>query len=272
VFGIENKKAAELQKNQLGRYQKFLSSLGLPNLLVFLAPSSYELPDEEFRKLDRQSFVPLTYREVIQWAEECLKESNLSEFERDYLIAFLEFIGELELKPFTNEELAALAMSRSYQDAVMKASKIVAELARDKRPEKSTTLGFVLTRTNSFSGFSLPIYTGIRFDTEGYFNDPLLEGQPELLAYVKDDEIDSEKAARTNGRLEEIANNTGWVEPLGARLEYFRRDRENQKQCRLAIRRKLGDFTSKDPAEIIDWLKRASSQLEEVLSALKVAI
>jgi hypothetical protein len=280
AIGIENKKTAGLGKDQLLRYQDGLCKEGLPNLLVFLSPSSYPLPMEELGRLDRQRFVRLDYGEVIRLAKECLKASGQSGFEHDYFEAFLEFMGELEMKPFSNEELTALAMNRSYQDAFGKARSIVAKLAGDDRPERNSTSSFWLTWTNRFPEFSLPIYRGIRLDNNWYFDEPLLGGKPEVLAYVKDDETNAQKAEKTNRRLKDAAYNAGYIDSLGAgyidslsaKVKYFERDPGNQKQCRLAIRRPLGDFADEDPEEIVGWLKDATARLEEVLRTLKEPI
>ncbi len=92
------------------------------------------------------------------------------------------------MKPFNDEDLAALVQHRLYRTALGKAFEMVAKLGKVERSD----MGYVLVKRDVFSGFS--IYLGIRYDTDWYFDIDLLNGGPELIAYLKDDETDSVKA------------------------------------------------------------------------------
>jgi hypothetical protein len=263
ALGIENKKAAPLQINQLTRYQKYLRSQYSQNLLVFLAPRAYPLTAEERSKLNRERFISLDYKQLIDWADEYLRQPDLTNFKQLYFNAFRDFIGELEMKPFSTEELSALLQHEMYQSARKKAEQVVAKLGT---PEKPDWAGFALT---SRGKAPFPLYIGIRYacSAKWYFHEPLMDGQPELIAYVKDCEKDSEKAELVNVQLEQASKRLGYVKSLGAKLEYF--PRRKAEECRLAIRRSLGAFVGKDPADISAWLDQAANQLGQVLTTVK---
>jgi hypothetical protein len=264
ALGIENKIFAPLQEDQLVRYQHYLRNQNAHYFLIFIAPSAYKLSEEELRKLERERLLPLSYKQLLDWTTEYLHQPGLVEFERRYFTAFCEFIGELEMKPLSNVDVSALLEHNTYWSARKKVEEVIAKLGNC---EKHGGFALVWKGDDPF-----PLLAGVRYsdsDPRSYLHFPLLEGQPEAIAYVKDCEKDSTKADHVNLHLEQCAKN-GYIESLGARLEYF--PRRKSEECRLALRTPLAHFVEKDPAKILDWLARATTQLEEILRTAGVLL
>jgi PD-(D/E)XK nuclease superfamily len=259
TLGIENKKNAVLQENQLTRYDNYLRKKSVPFLLVFLAPSNYLLAIKEVEHLRR--FVSLTYKVLNGWTNEYLIKGALSDLERHYFGEFNYFTGELEMKPLSNDEIGALIQHKVYRNAVNKLTDAMRILGPVEQSEK----GFVLVGREIFVGYS--VYRGIRYDTEWYFGAPLLNGGAEAIAYVKDQENDSKKAEDVNHYLELEAEKTGYIESLKAQLEYYARIEPNE--CRLVLRRPLVDFGDQDASHAIEWMSTATTRLEEILQAAR---
>jgi hypothetical protein len=261
-IGIENKKAAELQENQLSRYEECLESLQLPYLLLFLAPSTYPRVGNDLKKQDQ--FAQIDYTQVRDWTTEYLRNHNLSQFEHRYFKEFLIFTAELEMKPFSNEEVSVLSTLRVACEARDKAVWIVSDLAKpsgNKLENHAEKMGFVLACIGDIAE-SLPVYAGFRFfvDETGYFDAPLLRG-PEVLAYVTEVKR-SQQGNRAYSLLKQVANSPDLIKS-DPRLEYFPATSPG-KQSVLAIRKPLAEFVGKESTEILNWLLDATAQLHKI--------
>lgn len=261
VIGIENKKTAGLQANQLKRYETYLSQKREKYLLIFLAPSRYELPEGTMSSPER--FVKLSYKSLTDWTDEYLRRDGLSPFESCYFQEFCDFTGELEMKPLSHEELIALGRYKSSLEAYKKIREIAAQLGR---PESSRD--YILVRKETIPGF--PIYLGFRLTSDGYFNAPLLSDVGEVIAYVKDEEADSDVADKFGLIFEKDLANFGSANDINSKCEYF--PRYGQDECRLAFRKSLVDFVGQDPSRITDWIHEKASSLQRILEAAQASV
>lgn len=264
VLGIENKKTAGLQENQLTRYQTYLRLRQESEnyVLIFLAPSKYKLPDAAL-PANPERFVKVTYKSLTDWTTQYISVPGLPDFERRYFEEFRNFTGELEMKPLSNEELIALGWYKSSLEAYKKIQELASGLGKlESSPD------YILVRKEQVTGF--PVYLGFRLTKDWYFNAPLLDQGGEVVAYVKDEEADSEIAREFGRVLREAVANPGQANDLGSKCEYF--PRREKDECRLAFRRALVDFVGQEPSRITDWLNEKASFLQGILEAAQASV
>ena len=242
-YQIENKKWAGLQPSQLIRYHESIRHRNSGNhRLVFLGPSNYKLPDSE----KPEGLVVISYKDLIKWIDEEYVETDSCE--REYLEHLKSYFEAVEMKPFSKDEVQSLVY---FSGAEKKMMEVVRQLSDDfgtlkkPQPAKGNFLLGHLSRDN----FSM--YYGIRYGSEWYFKEPLLENSPELIVYLKDtwDDVDQEKY---NLKLNYIYNNIP-KDPKHFRIDHY--PRKGKDECRLAIRKPLIDFEGKDISEILKWFR-----------------
>lgn len=259
VIGIENKKWAGLQDNQLHRYAKALQKQSNNYRLIFLAPTKYFLPEE----WKPENLFIITYKQVIDWIR--IKQSNFekNDFEKTYFDQLLAYLEDLEMKPLQDKEIESLL---HYFSCEKKLRAILEELK-----EKDEYIEFSGGRFMLFSRFkkeydNIPFYVGFRFGKKNwYYKDNLLNNSPECLVYIKDIWDDSEQEQKNNivrDTYEKLKKETS-LEKDGSRLDYY--PRKGKEECRLAIRRSLSNFQDKDLSEIITWFKNTILLLEDYL-------
>jgi hypothetical protein len=264
TLAIENKKRAGLQRDQLHRYDGSLRKTDVPYLLLFLAPSRYDLPESETP--NSRAFARLNYKRLHEWVETYITEAELrgrplTDFERAYFSALEMFIGELEMKPISDKEVSLLGEHDVLEGCLKKLERIV-EMVWGEKPGISNRGYIVAGKENVVPGIGL--YVGFRYGTRWYYDAELLCGEPEALVYAKDTEADEGKGNRLGDRLKGLENTLRENAFLaGRRIDHYPRTGANQ--CRLAIRRPLGDFLDKDVEVVAEWLRTTSDLLERLL-------
>ncbi len=256
------RKTAGLQADQLKRYETRLSQTCGKYFLIFLAPSKYKLPLEAEAGC-RERFVKISYKDLSDWTDEYLRASALPPFERCYFQEFHDFTRELEMKPLSDEDLSALSRYKSSVNAFKKIGEITTLLGK---PESSRD--YILVRKEPVSGF--PLYLGFRLTSDWYFNAPLLSESGEVIAYVKDEEADSEIARKFALAFEGAIANLGFPSDVKSKCEYF--PRYEQPECRLVFRRSLVDFVGQDPSRITDWINEKADSLQRILEAAQESV
>lgn len=260
AVGIENKKWAKLQANQLHKYDKALQKNKKDYKLVFLSPSTYTLSEGE----KPENLVIIKYKEIIDMINDWIKELNhkneLSEFEETYFKHLLIYLEDLEMKPIQDKEIESLLF---YDSCETKLKAILNELMTQDERTTSMSGNYILFSRKK-DGFLF--FTGFRFGTKWYYQDTLLNKSPECIIYVKDIWDDSEQQEK-NILVKKIYDKLK-EEPLFSdkvvKLDIYQRSKKNE--CRLAIRRSLSDFKDKDFDEIIPWFRDAIVILEKHLT------
>jgi hypothetical protein len=261
LIGIENKKWALLQGyDQLIRYDKLLNEESNGHYrLVFLAPSTYKLPDNSRPKNPKNPMTRIDYKKISNWI---VNESFYSKFEKDYVEQFRLYLDALELEnhPFTRQEISDLKEGKPA--AVKKLSWIVDSIKPDKaRFNQSADLGYCSYRLE-VSRF--PVLVGFRYKYKPdnyWFREPLLHNEPECLIYIYDDWKGSERD-EMNQRVARVADKFN-KNVLKHKAVFH--DIEKKNECRLSIRKPLLDFEGKEISEIVLWF-------EENLNLLKKGI
>jgi len=266
TLAIENKKWAELQRDQLHRYDGSLCKMVpyVPYLLLFLAPSRYKLPESETP--NSRAFARLGYKRLHEWIRTYVRESRIGEkpltdFERAYFSALEMFIGELEMKPISQEEISLLGKHDVLDGCLKKLERIV-EMVCNEKPGISKRGYIVAGKENVVPGIGL--YVGFRYGTGWYYDDQLLDGEAEALVYAKDTEADEAKGKMLSEKLKAVGNSLRQHDRL-AESQIDPYPRTGMNECRLAIRRPLGDFLDEDVEVVGKWLRDTSDLLERLL-------
>lgn len=256
LVGIENKKWAGLQDNQLQNYRIALEKMRSQSKLIFLSPSTYSLNDKD----KPRDLVKITYKEII---DNIRQSSCDNEFESTYLQYCLEYFEVMEMKPFNEQELKSLFY---YNSILHKLDLVLNEVRTDKDSKIETMNSNYKLFRRTIGGFD--IFIGFRFGTDWYYSTPLLmnsesDRTPECIVYIKDTWNDHEQMSKNEGikRVHKELE-SAWGE-LG-KIDYY--DRKKKDECRLAIRRPLFDFLGQDGSETVRWLKTVSALIENKLS------
>lgn len=126
LLAFENKAWIGLRPRQLLDYDQWLATQKRPYVLVFFAPSRHQISSSE--RPTSAGFVPLSYKVLIQWIKQFRQVVDvLSPFEQDYLKALTNFAEDLEMKPLTKNELAALGSAGAFREAKEKLRKLVGQ-------------------------------------------------------------------------------------------------------------------------------------------------
>ena len=264
ILGIENKKWAALQPNQLQRYADSLQKRaqeGTKGRLLFLGPSRYRLSETDKPKSEKVPMKQINYQEMIDFFK---SYSPSSDFATAYCKHLIEYLEVLEIKAITQEELDSIAAVPLIDSFTTKTRTILEDI-RDKEID-----GKIEDQKNNYRLFPrksgpFPVYIGFRFSSDWYCDAPLLNNRPECIIYVKD--IWEEKeAAHYNSELagifpalkEEISN-------LGASndIQFF--ERKKQDECRIMIRRSLNELVNEDIGVATAWFKNVLEKLESNL-------
>jgi hypothetical protein len=251
--GIENKRFAGLQPDQLNRYMIQLRKLVMPFILVFLTPPYYRLSDASRPQAAGNGvFVHIDYNEVHQICETILKPLA-DGFERRYFMSVLGYLGEVVTSPIDQKDVDALA---NYGQAKRKLDLIMNEIAPDGGLED--TQNYLLMR-KVIKGHN--VYIGFRFTNHWYFDDPLIDGHTELVLYIKD----MVATVEYNKALKDFfeANQSCLSTKLSCVGQYY--EGLVKGKCRLSFRRSLESFIQMDLKEIIAWIRDAQSILERDL-------
>jgi len=246
-IGIENKKWAGLQPNQLERYKEAFENIGQPYILVFLSPRNYALgANDKPKNLIKGVFVEVNYSEIYLICQQIVSEAH-NELEKRYFSCLINFLGGVTLKPLTSLEIESL---KSYFEAKNKIVNILREAKNDKEIIEDTA-NYLLSSRNIKDNIC---YFGFRFGTQWYYDQPLSKNSAEMIFYVKDTETNSENANKKNLLLERLcsAHKSEIIKIFDCQVDYYVRKRDNE--CRFAIRKSLLDFENKDIGEPINWL------------------
>jgi hypothetical protein len=251
--GIENKKWAGLQPNQLTRYMSQLESLGFPYILVFLTPPYYHLSDANRpQAMNNGVFVHIDYNEVHRICETILTPLE-DGFERRYFMSLRSYLDEVVTNPIDTKDVAALS---NYGQAKRKLDLIMNEISPDGGIED--TRNYLLVR-RIIKGHNC--YLGFRFTNHWYFDDPLIEGQPELVYFIKDTVASADYSKVLKGYFE--ANRAGMASRFSCKVQFI--EGVESGKCRLALQRPLESFVLGDLKEIIAWFRDVQSSMENDL-------
>lgn len=254
-IGIENKRWANLQKEQLFRYQAKLVEMDHPYILVFLAPKNYVLLDSEKPQNSKKGvFVQINYAEIHTICKQILDHANDS-FTKNYFTSLLNLIGDLVMKPINSQEINSLM---HYKSAERKIMQIIIDIKDDKAIiEKNPNYILINQYINNQS-----CYVGFRLSKEWYYDEPLLNGLPEAIFYVKDINSDSASASANNMKLYNVFEDCKLEikTRFACDVNYYNRKRANE--CRLVIRKSFSDFENKDPEDMSKWFKDVKEYIE----------
>ncbi len=257
VVAIENKKQKGLQPRQLHRYDEALKNESGNYKLVFLTPSNYVVPDNQKPK----GLITLIYKEIIRW----IKSTTInSEFENRYLQYLLPYIepleGVWEMSILENKEIESLLYVSSYQSCGKKLNFILNKLRKkdDRAIEKNPNYKLLHRMIKDF-----PIYIGIRFGTNWYYNAELLNNLPECLIYIKDIWWGKPEREDKNKLIQDIFDKLKADEDLKNEKIYFYPPGNRKEECRLAIKRLLQDFKDEHISKLIDWFSNIIKKLED---------
>jgi len=181
VVGIENKKWAGLQSNQLQRYADAFQKMNKPFLLLFLTPREYLISEEYYPLCSSEgAFSHITYPMIYQ---ECLRlKSKSTGVEEVYFRSLIEYLEEIIMKPFDFDEINSL---RSRYELWNKVKVIMNEVNKQFN-EIFDSSGTYIEENRSYSlsyrninGYGC--YYGFRYDCNWYFSEHLLNDSPEIL-------------------------------------------------------------------------------------------
>lgn len=258
LIGIENKKWAGLQKDQLKRYKDALENENRKYILVLLAPEKYVI-ESVFKPENFKNgvFIEINYTEIDVICKQILKEDK-DVMTQSYILSLSNFIGDLTMQPFKTEEVSSLMY---YNNAEGKIIQILNDL-KDANISVEKSRNFILA-PKSINCFSS--YFGFRFGTDWYFKEPLLNSQPELIFYVKDTEVDFDKAIVTNNKIKKISEKfkNDLEAKYQCKVDYYGRKKANE--CRLAIRKSFSDFDNQPVIEIYNWFRAIIAYAEQNL-------
>lgn len=265
IIGIENKKWAGLQFNQLQRYANALDKKNKPFLLIMLTPKEYTISNEDYPKCSRNGvFSHITYTMIY---DECIKiKSNSKDMQEIYYDALTKYFEEIVMKPFDIEQINSLKnrfeVWNKVKDILNEVNKLYNEIYNSKGTYIEESKSYSLSCKNIKGNIC---YYGFRYNKNWYYGDSLLNGVPEVLFYIKDTIKDVNEAKDQNDRLKFLYHelkNSKELNKIGI-LNYY--ERKNSSECRLALRKSLYDFEDKNPDFIIEWILNAVKLFESKL-------
>lgn len=251
VVGMENKKWAGLRPQQLIRYDEALKIESKDNYkLVFLAPSTYSLRDNE--KPD--FLIIIRYKEIIDWINSLAVKDD---FESNYLQYLLKYIEVLEMSPLNEGEIRSLLY---YAKSIKKLDAILSDLREENEGTIENNANYKLFYRNIDN---ILTYTGFRFGTDWYYNDALINNLPECIIYIKDIWSDNKEKTVQNEKIKTIYEILRGDTDLNTIILNYYEPVSKKDECRVAIRTSLSDFEGKDISEIINWFRVMFEKLKE---------
>jgi hypothetical protein len=250
MVGVENKKWDVIRPRQLHRYAEALEKESNNNYkLVFLAPSTRVVSENE----KPEGLITISYKEIIEW----IKNTSIKcEFENTYFQHLLLYIEVLEMKPLEDNEIKSLLY---YSTCLKKLDAILNDLKKDTDEKIESSLGNFKLLYRMINGF--PVYIGVRFGTNWYYSDNLLNDEPEFLIFIKDIWGDSEQQYNNN-RAENICSKLKSDDDLKNETINFY-PRKNVDECRLVIRRSLQDFENRSISDVVSWFTKIIDKFEK---------
>ena len=258
IIGIENKKWAGLQQNQLSRYAEAFEQIGQPYFLVFLTPKLYALSENERPKsIISGNFTHITYDNLLSIA--IALSNNENSLEHNYFSGLSKFLEGLAMPPINIDEINSM---KYYYRAKEKLINVLMEIKTEKGKIEDNP-NYMLTAR--WIGKHL-VFSGFRFGTNWYFNAPLLNNEPEIICYAKDTLPNILEATPQNDILQKFySDEFKTLQTLfNCEVDYYPRKRPNE--CRLAIRKRLNDFNGKELSEMMKWLNDVIDYLSMRLS------
>ena len=265
IIGIENKKWAELQSNQLQRYANALHKTDKPFVLLVLTPKEYTIASEDYPKCSKNGvFSHITYPLIY---DECIKiKSNSKDMQEIYFDALTKYFEEIVMKPFDIEQINSLKNRYELWNKVKSILNEVNNLYNEIYNSKGTYI-----EENKSYSLSCKIikgnvcFYGFRYNNNWYYDDLLLNDGPEVLFYIKDTIEDGNEAKVQNDRLKVLFHelkDSKELNEIGI-LNYY--ERKSNNECRLALRKSLYDFKDKNPDFIVEWILNAVKLFESKL-------
>lgn len=266
LLGIENKKWAGLQSDQLLRYFNSIMKASEQrqvgkkpeSRLLFLAPSRYHLPSDQAPK----GMIKIDYRQIIDFFKNYKLEN---EFETRYVESAIEFLEVLEMKGISQEEIEALQYAPKINNLNRKLKQILLDLRNTGNGD-----GPIETSSNNYLLFfqrinSYYCYIGFRFSMDWYCDQPLLNGKAECIVYVKDIWDEQQQEEFNKNLKERFHSLREEVEKLDFNNDVNIYDRKKQNECRIVIRRNLSDFANSELSEVVQWFSNIILVLKKAL-------
>jgi hypothetical protein len=238
-IGIENKKWAVFQKDQIERYlsSSSFSDYSRSKLLV-LTPSRYCFDNVELPA----SIVKVTYKEIINVLKLLPAPKNA------ILIDVIEYFSEVEMMPFSGQEIDAM---RYFPSANSKFISVLESIRKDNDWGIENSPGQYKLFGREMGGYTF--YYGFRFGNDWYIKYPLLNGTPECIIYLR-------KYSGSTNIIEQLLiknmEKFNLIKTGNEKMEILDGD------VRLMIRKNLGDFADHDLDDIAKWFSINGTEIE----------
>ena len=94
-----------------------------------------------------------------------------------------------------------------------------------------------------------------RFCNNMYYEAPLLQGEPELLVYIKDNQSDAARSIAYSQKVRAFYEkyHQKLQDEFGCDVHFY--SKEQASECRMSIRRSLFHYKGKKLDEVVNWLK-----------------
>ncbi len=248
LLGIENKKTSGLQTEQLQRYKEQLEARG-KYVLVFLAPKKF-LSDEKEKTIDLVNgvFIELNYSELHQMIHELASSEHSME---------AKFFADL------HKHLSKIVHRKVYQSARKKIDEILrrtkTEGDTDIESDHSVHPNYRMVE-RKIGGFDCNY--GFRFCNNMYYEAPLLNGEPEVIIYLKDKQTNAAQSIQYNQKVKLFYDKyrQKLMDEFDCEVNFY--SPEQTRECRLSIRRSLFNYRGKKLDEVVNWLNATMHFIE----------
>jgi hypothetical protein len=248
LLGVENKKTSGLQTEQLQRYKEQLEQRG-KYVLVFLVPKKFLDTDKE-RTVDLVNgiFIELNYSELHEMIDELAHSDNSME---------AKFFADL------HKYLSKIVHRKIYHSARRKIDEILRRTKQETDVDIESdhsihpNYRMVHRKIGSFE-----ISYGFRFCNHMHFEAPLLNGEPEVLIYLKDNQQTAAQSLTYTNHVRRFfeKNQQKLRDEFGCKVDFY--TREQASECRLAIRQSLFRYKGKKLDEVVHWLQSTMNFLD----------
>lgn len=250
LLGVENKKTSGLQSEQLQRYKEQLEVRG-KYVLVFLVPKKFLENDRE-KTIDLVDgvFIELNYSELHQMIEELAHSDNT--MEAKFFMDLHKFMSKIVHRKIYQS-------ARRKIDEVLRRTRQEGDLDIESDHSNHPNYRLVQRRIGDFE-----LNYGFRFCNNMYYEAPLLNGEPELLVYLKDKQTDASASISYSRKVRMFYEkyHQKLMDDFGCVVDFY--PREEALECRLAIRRSLFHYKGRKLDEVVHWLKSAMNFIEVV--------
>jgi len=242
ILGVENKKWASFQNNQIERYAStsYFKNKEKANIII-LTPSRYDLGEYK-------SILNLNYKQLIAIIKECTNSDVNSDI--------IEYLSEVELMPLTTDEITAQAF---YSSGNKKLDSVLEELNNNENFQIENCEGVYKLFRKEIGRYAF--YIGFRFGINNrfYLKEKLYNGKPECIIFLKElDEnyINDETAKNIWAKIEQNKQRI----QLNDKIDLV----HGKGPVKVIIRKNIDEFIGDDLRKIVEWYRRIIKFLEEI--------